>query len=62
MTPPPLPHFLRSKKKKGKQRKKERASNQKLLNGCQQGQIVTVLGILERLELKIFSCQPTSQI
>ena len=51
----PFPQFLRSKKKKGKQRKKERASKQKLLKGCHQGQNVTVLAILERLELKSFS-------
>ena len=30
-----------------------------LLKCCHQGQIVTVLSILERLEFKNFSCQPT---
>ena len=52
--------FLGTKKKRGKQRKKERVSKQKLLlKGCHQGQKVTVLAILERLELKHFSCRPT---
>ena len=50
---PLLPHaFLRNKKKKGKQRKKERVSKQRLLKGCHQGQNVTVLAILECLEFK----------
>ena len=55
----PPPTFLHSKKKKGKQRKKERVTRQKLLNGCHQGQNVTVLAILERLEFKNVSCRPT---
>ena len=58
-SPPPTPHppatFLRSKKKRGKQRKKK----QKLLKGCHQGQNVTVLAILERLEFKKFSYRTT---
>ena len=64
MTPPPSQPstFLRSKKKKGKQRKKERLSKQKLLKDCHQGQNVTVLAILEhlveRLEFKNFSGPP----
>ena len=45
----PLPTFLRSKKKKGKQRKKERVSKRKLIKTCQQGKNITVLAILERL-------------
>ena len=53
------PHFLHSKEKKGKQRKKERVSKQKLLKDCHQGQNVTVLAILERLEFKNFSSWPT---
>ena len=57
--PPPHPIFLRSKKKKGEQ-KKERISKQKLLKGCHQGQQVTVLAILERLEFKQFFSQPTT--
>ena len=56
---PAPPTFLCSKKKKGWQRKKERVSKQKLLKGCQQGQNVIVLTILERLELENFSCRPT---
>ena len=32
---------------------------QKLLKGCHQGQNITVLAILECLEFKNFSCQPT---
>ena len=39
-------HFFASKKKKGKQRKKERHSKQKLLKGCHQAQNITVLTIL----------------
>ena len=55
--PPPPPHltFLRRKRKKGKPRKNERFSKQKLLKGCHQGQYVTVLAIIECLELKNFS-------
>ena len=51
--------FLHSKKKKGKQRKKERVSKQKLLKSCHQGKSLTVLAILEHLEFRNFSCQPT---
>ena len=41
--PPPAPTFLHSKKKKReKKENKERALKQKLLNGCRQGQNVTV--------------------
>ena len=47
-------NFLRSKKKKLNKGKKERLSKQKLLKGCHQGQNVTVLAILERLEFKKF--------
>ena len=47
--------LLLSKKKKGKQRRKKRLSKQKLLKDCHQGQNVTVLAILERLEFKDFS-------
>ena len=54
---PPL--FCVTKRKKGKKRKKERLSKQKLLKGCHQGQNVTVLAILECLEFKIFSGRPT---
>ena len=53
------PTFLRSKKKKGKLREKKRFSKQKLLKTCHQGQNVTVLAILECIELKKFSCRPT---
>ena len=41
------------------QRKKERISKHRLLKVCHQGQNITVLAILECLEFKIFSCQPT---
>ena len=51
--------FLRSKMKKGKQRKKERVSKQKILKGCHQSQDVTVLDILECLEWKNVPCQST---
>ena len=55
-----LPHFFcKGKRKKGIKGKKERVSKQKLLKGCHQGQNVTVLAILERLEFKNFSCRPT---
>ena len=54
-----LPIILCSKKKKGNKRKKERVSRQKILKGCHQDQNVTVLALLERLEFKNFSCQPT---
>ena len=40
------------KRNKANKGKKERVSKQKLLKGCHQGQNVTVLAILERLELK----------
>ena len=43
---------MRKKKKKGKQRKKERVSKQKLLKGYHHSQNVTALAILERLEFK----------
>ena len=46
-----------SKRKYGNKGKK-RISKQKLLKGCHQGQNVTVLTILERLEFKKFSCRP----
>ena len=48
-----------TKRKKGNKGKKERLSKQKLLKGCHQGQNVTVLAILERLEFKNFSSRPT---
>ena len=59
--PPSLPPtFLRSKKKKGKQREKRKTSKQKLLKACHQGgQNVTVLAILERLGFKNFSGRQT---
>ena len=47
--------LLVAKRKKGNIGKKERVSKQKLLKG--QGQNVTALAILERLELE--ACQPT---
>ena len=54
------PSFFCSKKKKREVKvKKEKVSRQKLLKGCHQGQIITVLAILERLEFKDFSCRPT---
>ena len=52
-------HFRAAKREKGNKDKKERLSKQKLLKGCRQGQNVTVLVILERLEFKNFSCRPT---
>ena len=46
---------LVARRKGGKQRRKNiRVSKQKLLKGCHQGQNVTVLAILERLEYKFF--------
>ena len=56
---PRFTHFLSSKKKKGKQRKKEIVSKQKLLKGSHQGQNATLLVILGRLECKDFSFWPT---
>ena len=54
------PSFFCSKKKKREIKvKKEKVSRQKLLKGCHQGQIITALAILERLEFKDFSCRPT---
>ena len=46
-------------RKKENQTKKERVLKQKLLKGYHQGQSVTVLAIVERLEFKSFSCRPT---
>ena len=51
--------FLQQKEKKEIKVKKEKVSRQKLLKGCHQGQIITVLAVLERLEFKDFSCRPT---
>ena len=53
---PWLATFLCSRKKTGK---KGRVSKQKLLKSCHQGQNVTVLASLERLEFTYISCQPT---
>ena len=50
----PWPHHFLRNKEKGKKRKKERVSKQKLLRGCHEVQNVTFLVILERLEFKIF--------
>ena len=44
------PLFCVAKRKKGNKEKKERASKQKLLKCCRQGQNVTVLATPERLE------------
>ena len=49
--PPPLTFFLEKK------REKRNYSKQELLKGCHQGQKVTVLAILERLQFKNFSCR-----
>ena len=54
--PPP---FLGNKGKQRKKRKSFKVSKQKLLKGCHQGQNVTVLAILERLELKNLFYRPT---
>ena len=51
--------FCVTKREKGNKGEKERLSKQKLLKGCHQGQNVTVLAILERLEFKKFSGRPT---
>ena len=48
-----------AKRKKGSKGKKEKVAKQKLLKGCPQGQNVTVLAILERLEFKNFSYRQT---
>ena len=53
------PTFCVAKRKKGDKDKKERVSKQKLLKGCHQGQNITVLAILERLEFKNFLSRPT---
>ena len=53
------PLFCVAKRKKGNKGKKERVSKQKLLKDCHQGQDITVLAILQRLEFKKFSCRPT---
>ena len=46
----PLPSLFRAaERKKGNKGKKERVLKQKLLNGCHQGQNVTVLVSLDRL-------------
>ena len=59
--PPPLPPplFCVAKRRKGNKGKQERVSKQKLSKDSHQGQNVTVLAILERLEFKDFSCRPT---
>ena len=54
---PPL--FCTAERKKGTKGKKERVSKQKLLKGCHQGQNVTFLDILERLEFQKFVCRPS---
>ena len=60
MPPVPLPPlFCVVKRKKWNEGKKERVSKQKLLKSCHQGQNVTVLAILGRLESKNFSCRST---
>ena len=51
--------FAEKKEKKGNKGKKERVSKHKLLIGCHQGENVTALVILERLEFNNFSCRPT---
>ena len=48
------PVFFVAKRKKGNKGKKERASKQKLLKRCYQGQNVAVLAILGYLEFKSF--------
>ena len=54
------PSFFCSKKKYREIKvKKEKVSRQKLLKDCHQGQTITVLAKLERLEFKDFSCRPT---
>ena len=50
--------FWAAKRKEGNKGKKERVSKEKILKGCHQGQNVTVLAILERVEFKILSCRP----
>ena len=54
-----LPLFYVAKRKKGNKGKKETVSKQKLIKGCHQGQNITVLSILERLEFNNFSNRPT---
>ena len=48
-----------AKRKKRNKGKKQRALKQQLLKECHQSQHVTVLAILEHLEIKTFSCRPT---
>ena len=54
---PPL--FWVAKRVKGKEWKKERVSKQKLLKGCHQGENITVLAIVERLQFENFCCRST---
>ena len=53
--PWPTPVFCVAKRKKRYKGKNERASKQKLLKRCHQGQNIIVLVILEHLEFKNFS-------
>ena len=48
------PLFCVAKRKKGDKGKKERASKQKLLKGCHQGENIIILAILEHLEFEKF--------
>ena len=57
--PPAAPHFCAAKRKKGNKGKKERVLKQKLLKGSHQGQNITVLPILKRIEFKNLSCRLT---
>ena len=49
-----LPLFCVAKRRKGNKGEKARVSKQKLLKGYHQGQNVTVLAILKRLEFIFF--------
>ena len=51
------PHFFANQKEKRETNRKKDFSKQKLLKGCHQGENVSVLAFLERLEFKIFPFQ-----
>ena len=53
--------YVQHKKKKNVG-KKGKASKQKLLKECRQGQNVTVSAILQRVEFKNFSCRSTMEV
>ena len=57
--PSPTSPFCIAKRKNANKEKKEKVLKQELLKGCRQGQNVTALTIIKRLEFKNISSQPT---